>query len=267
MEPSVARIGAPKRSAVGSQWVLMNLVLSCEHASNAVPAGLEDTLAIPNDVRWSHRGWDPGAEEMCLHLGRAFATPVVLGRVCRLVVDLNRSASNRRATSEYARHLSEDQRAGLRAKHHAPHWQAVAAAIDAGRQGGAAVVHVSVHSFTPVLGDQPRRMDIGLLYDPRRALERSAAGLWQQALRARGLRVARNAPYRGRDDGVTAGMRKRYAHRYAGLELEVNQGRLRGKRFEPALVDAVTDTLRSVLDSLHPPRSSGAPTARSPDLR
>ena len=87
------------------------------------------------------------------------------------------------------------------------------------------MLHLSIHSFTPVLHGQTRNADIGLLYDPGRAGERRLAVAWQKALRKRvpSLRVRRNYPYLGKADGFTTHLRRRFPRAYLGLELEVNQ--------------------------------------------
>ena len=88
------------------------------------------------------------------------------------------------------------------------------------------IVHLSCHSFTPRLDGVERRADIGLLYDPTREVEVALCLAWQRALKgaAPHLRVRRNYPYRGYDDGLTTTLRRRYADPwYAGIELEVNQ--------------------------------------------
>lgn len=91
---------------------------------------------------------------------------------------------------------------------------------------GARVIHVSAHSFTPILDGQARTADIGLLYDPSRAFESRVCRSWRDRLAtaAPHLRVRRNYPYRGTADGFTTYLRTRFPmDRYAGIELEVNQ--------------------------------------------
>lgn len=88
------------------------------------------------------------------------------------------------------------------------------------------IVHVSVHTFAPVLDGVRRVTDVGLLYDPRRRPEQAFCAHWQQTLQAadRPPRVRRNYPYLGRADGLTTALRKRHGPaRYLGVELEVNQ--------------------------------------------
>ena len=81
------------------------VVVSVEHASPRVPAGL-DGLGLSARFLASHHGWDPGAAEVGRDLARGIGAPLHLGRWSRLVADLNRSARHPRViaqTSGYRR--------------------------------------------------------------------------------------------------------------------------------------------------------------------
>ena len=91
---------------------------------------------------------------------------------------------------------------------------------------GRRVIHISSHSFTPVLDGEARRADVGLLYHPGRGGEAELCARWKLALLpvAPELRIRRNYPYAGRADGVTSHLRLRFPPGdYVGIELEVNQ--------------------------------------------
>jgi predicted N-formylglutamate amidohydrolase len=88
------------------------------------------------------------------------------------------------------------------------------------------VLHLSVHSFTPILNGTIRNADIGLLYDPRRKREADFCNRWKEALNAAepNVKVRCNYPYRGTADGFTTHLRRMFENeKYAGVELEVNQ--------------------------------------------
>jgi predicted N-formylglutamate amidohydrolase len=87
------------------------------------------------------------------------------------------------------------------------------------------VIHISCHSFTPVLGKVERKMDLGILYDPRRALEKAFADTLRRELcEQTAMRVRCNAPYRGVSDGHVTALRQLFSRdQYVGIELEVNQ--------------------------------------------
>jgi predicted N-formylglutamate amidohydrolase len=179
----------------------------------------------------SHRGWDPGALVLARSLARALRAPLHAATISRLVVDLNRSPHHPRLFSGITRRCDGAARDAIIARHYRPYRDAVERAIAATVRDGRAVLHLSIHSFTPWLAGRPRRADIGLLYDPARRREAAFARRLRDALRRRlpGLRVRRNYPYRGTDDGLTTWLRHRYGGAaYAGIELELNQALVAG---------------------------------------
>lgn len=199
-------------------------VVTCEHATHAVPAAWRTALAGARDVIRTHRGWDPGALPFAEALAKALAAPLHAGTVSRLVVDLNRSPHNPRRFSAWTRALNATERARLDREIHAPHLQRVLAACERAGTSGAAIVHVAVHSFDPTLAPDRDGVDIGVLYDPARMRERAIGPGWAHAMSAAGLTTRRNFPYRGAADGLTTWLRRHFAQaRYAGLELELSQ--------------------------------------------
>ncbi len=100
-------------------------------------------------------------------------------------------------------------------------------------KGGKPVLHVSVHTFTPVLKGRVRRADLGLLYEPARTHERDLAAKWRDIIKGMspGLRIRLNYPYRGASDGFTTYLRGRFFEElYRGIELEVNSKHIEDSR-------------------------------------
>lgn len=203
-----------------------HLLLTCEHASNRVPAPYRSLFAAAPGVLQTHRGWDVGAMALAQSMARATGAPLYAGRVTRLLVDLNRSPGHPKLLSQFTRQLPAAQQRELIARYHTVHWRVVQRHIRRRIARGERVVHVAVHSFTPVLDGKRRRADIGLLYDPSRRWEGQLVMAWQAALKAVLPRhaVMRNSPYRGTSDGLPTALRRVFpAGSYAGIELEINQ--------------------------------------------
>lgn len=197
-------------------------VITCEHATNAVPVRWREPFAGSGDVLDSHRGWDPGALVMARDFARALKAPLLAGQVSRLLVDLNRRETARAVFSDFARQLEPEQRLALLNNYHRPYRVAVLDAVRDARN----VLHLSCHSFTPVLNGSTRRAEIGLLYDPARPREAEFCRAWRAGLRLAmpSLRVRRNYPYHGTSDGITSWLREKLdGARYVGIELELNQ--------------------------------------------
>jgi predicted N-formylglutamate amidohydrolase len=200
----------------------------------------------------THRGFDLGALAVARHLAAATGAPLLVSTTTRLLVDANRSPHNRAVFSEWTRGLPAAQRESLMASHHRPHWQRVRAAVAALRRGGARVVHVAVHSFTPVWHGVPREVDVGLLYDPARRAERALCRAWRNALRrqAPALRVRCNAPYRGDSDSIGRALRRELpARAYLALELELSQALLASRAGCRRIAESIVPALREALAS------------------
>lgn len=202
------------------------LVLTCEHADHRVPRRHAKLFAGAADVLASHQGWDPGAWRIARLLARRLARPLRVTRWSRLLVESNRSPTNPRIWSRFTRLLPRDERAQILDRYWRPHREEVEADVARAIARGERVLHVAVHSFTPVQGGEVRNADVGLLFDSRRPREREFARRWSALLgeRASELRVRFNYPYRGATDGLATWLRKRHpAARYRGFELELNQ--------------------------------------------
>lgn len=202
------------------------LLFSCEHGGNQVPLEYAKLFVAAQDVLSTHRGYDLGIAPFARRLAKFFAAPLTLAEVTRLLVELNRSPNHPALLSEFSSDLSKKERHRLLERYYFPYRQEVTERIEATITAGKAVCHISLHSFTPELNGEIRKTDIGLLYDPRRVLEKRFCRLWQNELaeRQERFRVRCNYPYRGVADALVTTLRRRFpASVYLGLELEVNQ--------------------------------------------
>ncbi|MEO8463751.1 MAG: N-formylglutamate amidohydrolase [Gammaproteobacteria bacterium] len=221
------------------------LLISCEHGGNRVPARYAPLFAGAAGVLDSHRGLDYGALEVARAFGRRLGVAPFAATTTRLVVDLNRSPYHRNVFSEYTRALDREERALAMAAHYWPYRNAVEGAVDYAVAMGLPVLHVSSHSFTPVLHGDVRNCDIGFLYDPARSAEARFIDAWHAAVcsAAPQLVLRRNYPYRGTSDALVTHLRRRHRERvYAGVEIEVNQKYV-GSRSWRSLVSILTTTL------------------------
>jgi predicted N-formylglutamate amidohydrolase len=205
------------------------LVLSCEHGGYRIPSRWAPLFTSTRARRLlhSHRGWDSGALDLARRLAHELRAPLVACTTSRLLADANRPPGHPHLFSAFTRDLPEDEkRAVLRAAHQ-PHWRAVERAVRRAIARRGRVLHLSVHSFTPVLRGVPRRCNAGLLYDPARIRERVLCARWHTALSvaAPELRVRLNFPYRGTSAALTTSLRRMMpARSYLGIELEISQG-------------------------------------------
>lgn len=222
----------------------MKCIISCEHATNAVPHLFSRVFKSEGDILASHRAYDPGAAALARSLAESLHGSLHLGSISRLLIDLNRSPTNRRSLfSAYTRKLPQSDREKLLREYYLPYRRAVEDEVGKIIGHGGTVLHFSVHSFSPEKNGVERKADIGLLYDPARQYEKHICTFLDKFLHGEitDLRVRRNYPYRGKTDGFTAYMRHRFTEeQYIGVEIEVNQALLlsRGAR-KKKTVDAL----------------------------
>lgn len=201
-------------------------VLSCEHGGNRIPRTWSSFFASYEAELASHRGWDAGALPLASLLARAVGAPLHAVTVSRLLCDTNRREGHPRLFGAPVRKLPAPLRERILAEHHRPHRTGVRAEVEGIVAEGERAVHLSIHTFTPVLDGVPRPTGIGLLYDPAREGERRLCTAWTDALRRLrpGLRMHRNRPYRGTSDGLTGWLRERFPEdAYVGVEIEVRR--------------------------------------------
>ena len=206
----------------------MKLMLTCEHASNQLPAAFKK--AVPTEVLKTHRAYDIGAVQVFRKLVR-FAKPEFSceGKYSRLFVDLNRTITNKSAFSEYYEALeSRDKAEAEKAKAQATaYWKEYRDNVEKFivSNKGAPIVHLGIHSFTPVLNGKVRNTDIGILYDPARPQERAYANVIKTEIKRLypAMKVRFNYPYKGSSDGLTTTLRKKFGPQYVGIEIEINQ--------------------------------------------
>jgi predicted N-formylglutamate amidohydrolase len=206
-------------------------LISAEHASNRIPVRYKN-LGLTRRQLQSHIAWDPGSLSIARACAKALGCPCHEGGHSRLLVDLNRSLHHPKLMARQSfsipvpgnESLSREERGHRIRQYYAPFREAVLADVRRIIRARGRCVHLSVHSFTPVVESVARVGDIGILYDPGRRIEKALAAELIARITAQGFHVRRNFPYRGVSDGHVTGLRKLFSERrYEGLEVEVNQ--------------------------------------------
>jgi predicted N-formylglutamate amidohydrolase len=178
-----------------SRWLV-----TCDHASNAVPDWLGGSLGLPEAEMARHIAWDVGAAGVTRALAARLDGAAILSRFSRLVIDPNRGEDdptllmklydgtiipgNRHAdAAEVQRRLDACHR-----PYHAAYARLAARRAD--------TVICAVHSFTPCLrGRSPRPWQVGVLHSHRDS--RLALPLIARLRAEPDLTVGDNQPYDG----------------------------------------------------------------------
>jgi predicted N-formylglutamate amidohydrolase len=142
------------------------VLLVCEHASNAVPDGVD--LGVSDEVLQAHVAWDPGALELAKAIAERIEAPLIHGGVSRLVYDCNRppeAADAIPAQSEVFtipgnQDLTQAERqARIDGVYHPFHMRLE----DELKARADLQAFVTIHSFTRVYKGLPRSVGIGIL--------------------------------------------------------------------------------------------------------
>lgn len=230
-------------------------LITCEHAGNRIPAWLKKDFLGKEDLIQSHYGYDLGALRIAAAFARKLSTSPFFSTTSRLVCDLNRSLGNPTLFSAITRPLPPDAKNRILQKHYYPHRQKVEDHIQALRAKNRSILHLAVHSFTPVLAGKVRKTDIGLLFDPARKYEALFCHTWRSMLCRTGsdLAIHLNSPYKGTSDGFPTYLRTQYPpSKYIGIELEINNRLLKSISHRPPalssfLIGTFLTTFREVL--------------------
>ena len=197
------------------------LILSCEHASCDVPLEYAN-LGLQAAELHEHVGWDIGAADLTLELGRRLDAPAVLSNVSRLLIDCNRDIADHDIIVAESHGVlvpgnqSVDSAERQRRIDH--FYSPFHSAIDEVMIHNPQAYLLSVHSFTPSLNGNERPFDVGVLFDVF-AEDAYRVG---QALARSGLSVRYNEPYSGLDGLIYSARTHGQQHGARYLEIEVN---------------------------------------------
>ena len=186
------------------------LLVTCDHATNRVPADLGGDLGLSPADMSRHIAYDIGARGTARELARLLDSPGIESDFSRLVIDPNRGVDDPTLVMQLYdgtiipknRKLDAAERTRRIARYYRPYhdaYERMAARRDD-------VVICAVHSFTPQLNGRPKRpWQIGILsaYDKRftdpfiAALRRSEALQAEAARLGERLVIGDNEPYSG----------------------------------------------------------------------
>jgi predicted N-formylglutamate amidohydrolase len=175
-------------------------VVTCDHASNAVPDWLGGTLGLSPEDMARHIAFDLGAAGLARGLARRLGSPAILGRFSRLVIDPNRGEDDPTLLMRLYdatiipgnRHAGPEEVARRLGRLYRPYHDAVEALL-ASRAEPAVL---AVHSFTPQLRNRPPRpWHVAVLHSHRD--ERLARPVLRRLGAEPDLFVGDNEPYTG----------------------------------------------------------------------
>jgi predicted N-formylglutamate amidohydrolase len=239
-------------SLLGLPASQVKIIISCEHAVCTVPKAYQPLFVPHTHLLQTHRGYDRGALVVAKALHQAIGDYALYADYSRLLVDLNRSLFYPGLFSKITRVLPRRVKKDILDDYYFPYRRQLQDTIAAYIAQGAQVIHLSVHSFTPVLNNHVRHNNVSLLYDPKRHYEALFARCWKNQVKSLSptLQPRSNYPYLGRNDGLTRFFRDLFFDaQYLGIELEINQKNISedgylDEALKQLIVQAFIDTLQ-----------------------
>ncbi|WP_340153950.1 N-formylglutamate amidohydrolase [uncultured Marivirga sp.] len=203
---------------------MTKFIFSCEHGGYEIPEEFQSYFRGKENVLLSHRGWDRGALEIGKYISRRADSKLIASSISRLLIESNRTLQHEDLFSEFSKIMPQEIQQQLIEEYYLPYRAKLERKIEQHLQHNHKVIHLSFHSFTPVLNGETRKTEIGILFDPANLLEQEFALAWKESIEDKidSWRIKFNYPYKGTDDGLTTYFRAKYPKNYAGLELEVN---------------------------------------------
>lgn len=224
----------------------MKLVITCEHGGNKIPLAYSSLFEQKKTLLDSHHGWDLGILEV-FEFVKIEADFYKSSSISRLLIEKNRSLHHSKLFSEITQLLKISAKQKIIEKYYLPYRNEIEQQILDFAEKGEEVLHISLHSFTPILNGQQRNADLGFLYDPKRTSELYwVKKMIDQLKNHTNLKIRRNYPYLGTSDGFTTYLRKQFPENYSGIEIEINQGLLVNNQFPIT----IQENLKSMIQKL-----------------
>ena len=232
---------APYEVISGSARVL----LTCEHASQRMPAGWawpdEDARRLV-DTHWAY---DLGAERITRELAEACGAGAVLSRFTRLLIDPNRELSSPTLFREHAESVIVQLNHGLddaeKKRRIDGLYRPYHEALERTAATSSAETMLSIHTFTPNYEGEQRAVELGVLFD---SCEREARAFGDALTRA-GFALEYNEPWSGLEGLMYSVEHHAIANGKRAIEIEVRQDRAEDPAYRRKLVSAIAAYFKS----------------------
>lgn len=229
------------------------LVISCEHAVNTIPDEYMHLFKNHKSILHSRRAMDLGALDITRALTRNLNIGFTQSQVSPLLIDCNRSLTHSYCFSKFTKDLPNNIKQNLIENYYLPFREQTKVVIDSHIKNKEQVLHLSIHTFKPILKGLIQNAGLGLLYDPHRHGEKEVARIWHGLLlqQTPAYRLRMNYPFRGDHDNFATDLRRIYEEKdYLGMELEINQALLNTEESKLDVINGLTNSLSSLLELL-----------------
>lgn len=229
------------------------LVLSCEHAVNTVPAEYVDLFKKSQKMLKSAYAYDIGAAQITAYLQQTLHCDIIKTNITRLLIDCDHSIHHSHCFSKYTKNLSDADKTTLIDTYYHPFYHQLQTCIASHIANKQQVLHISIHTFTPILRGLFQNTGIGVLYDSHRHAEKEVARLIHGVLlqETPPYRIRQNHPFSGSNDYVLKHFRSLYSEKeYLGIKMDINQALIKDENNLETVSKALSHTLHELLQLL-----------------
>ncbi len=178
------------------------VLMVADHAGRGIPAALQQ-LGLDDAALNQHIAWDIGSADVARNLADLLDAPLILANYSRLIIDPNRQFDDPSAIPVISdgvvipgnQLVDEEQKSQRVASFFKPYHGAISQRLDRFAANHITPALLSMHSFTPVYGNQERPWHIGVMWDQD---YRIPVPLMTNLGQMEGICVGDNQPYPGR---------------------------------------------------------------------
>jgi len=210
---------------------MLKTVFTCEHGGNQIPEQYKPFLQNFQSSLTTYKAYDIGAMSLYKDLLEETGEFGNHFQYCRMLVDVDKDLKSPELFSHAIAKLPTKDRNKILKEFYHPWREKVEEEISKLSRSNH-VLHCSVHTFPNVVNNVTRDVDVAVIFDEDKKYEVEFAGLFMDFLMQENpkLRLQSNYPIPGVQEGFIGHLRQqKFAKKYIGLQLEVNQAFPLGK--------------------------------------
>lgn len=229
------------------------LLISCEHGSNKVPAKYMHLFGEKKLLLKTPQAYEVGALKIAEFIQDKLNCDLVTAKVSRLLIDCDHGLHHRNCFSKYSKKLSLEEKGELIDTYYHPYHNTIKKKIIAHIEKEQQVLHLSIHTFQPILKRILLNTAVGVLYHPHRHAEKEVSRIIHSLLlqQTPSYKTRMNYPFSGKNDFVLQSFRKQFEEKdYLGIKLDINQALLSSDAELEQMSDVLVQVFKELLQVL-----------------
>jgi predicted N-formylglutamate amidohydrolase len=210
---------------------MLKTIFSCEHGGNQIPEKYKPLFENQQHLLTTFKSYDIGAMNLYKDLLEEMGDHGNHFQYCRMLVDVDKDINSHDLFSQTISKLTTREQNKILKDYYFP-WREELEKQIAALAKSNHVLHCSIHTFSPLVNDEKRDVDVAVLFEPERKLEALFAEKFISFLQEENpkLRIKANYPIPGGNEGFVHHLKQqKFSKKYIGIQLEVSQAFPLGK--------------------------------------